>query len=566
MAGLLYAGPVAGCVAPLSPPPTIHERIFAHAEARGDAPFAIVSRAGEHVTLTYRGLAEKSASYASSYASRGVRAGDSIAIVLPQCADQYPAFIGALLLGAIPAFLPTPSVRQDPEIFWQIQSATLSRMRAKVMVVETSSSKELAARMPGHETSVLDVSRVSPGTVPARLEISEDEVAFLQHSSGTTGLKKGVELSHRAVLSQIDAYSDALGIGDADRIATWLPHYHDMGLVACFLLPAVLGLSVVCLDPFEWVLEPTRLLDVIDEYECTLAWLPNFAFHHILRAPRRGGQWRLQRMRAFIDCSEPCKPETLERFRDAFSDSGLQQNALHVCYAMAENVFAVTQTSLQSKPPIIEVDGDALRSEKRVRRPSSTERAVRLVSCGKPIATARVAIRSDDGTLAAEGSVGEILVGGSTLFSGYHGATEPPDTLQDGWYTTGDVGFVQDGELYVVGRTDDLIIVNGRNLYAHDVEHIVNLHSSVKPGRAVALGVWSETKGSHELVLVVETPGGVSDLMLRRRISDVVSSATGATVSVVRFVEPGWLVKTTSGKISREANLAKYVADQPPML
>lgn len=513
------------------------------------------------MTLTYGELAARSRAYASAYATRGVQRGDTVAIVLPQCAEQYPAFLGALSMGAIPAFLPTPSVRQDPEIFWRVQDATLTRMQAALVVTEERSLSELATRTPEHARRALDVSGVPAGpagTFPPLAGGAEGDVAFLQHSSGTTGLKKGVELSHRAVLSQIDAYSEALAVSGEDRVATWLPHYHDMGLVACFLLPAVCGLALVCLDPFEWVLEPTRLLDVIDEHGCTLAWLPNFAFHHILRMARSDRTWRLATMRAFVDCSEPCRPETLEAFHAAFSGMGLCREALQVCYAMAENVFAVTQTSPGGAPRILAADRAVLASEKQLRAPLSPEAAVRLVSCGRPIATARVAIRGDGGTLLPDGSVGEILVGGSTVFTGYHRAERPTDRLQGGWYATGDTGFLHDGELFVLGRIDDLLIVNGRNVYAHDIEHLLNLHASIKPGRCIALGVWSEKKGSHELVLVVETPEGTTDPRLRKRISDIVSSATGVTASVVRFVAPGWLVKTTSGKLGREANLAKY--------
>lgn len=537
---------------------TVHERVFAHANT-AEAPFVTVIRQERTATLTYGELAVQSQRYAALYRSKGARPGDAVAIILPQCAELYPAFLGAMSMGAVPAILPARSYRQDPAIFWNAQNTVLQRMRAALILTDAETLPELRDRAPDYGEQAAETSELPAHGWSSAVNIPEDWAALLQHSSGTTGVKKGVELSHRTVLDQIDAYSASIGISGNDRVATWLPHYHDMGLIACFLLPAVAGISIVCLDPFEWVARPTRFLDVIERYGCTIGWQPNFAFHHIARAVGNEARWNLESLRLLIDCSEPCKPETLEAFHTTLSGTGLRREALQVCYAMAENVFAVTQTAISTEPRKILVEQDALRTSCRVVETLS-EPCLRFVSCGAPIESARVSIRADDDAVLPENSVGRIAIGGKTLFTGYHRGPPRHETA-DGWYLTGDLGFLNKGELFVVGRSEDVIIVNGRNMYAHEIEQVVNVHTSVKAGRCVALGIYNSQKGSEELVLVVETPNGETDADLRRRIGEVVASATGVLIHSVRFVPPGWLLKTTSGKINRRANLARYEAE-----
>src|SRR5258708_2485543 len=203
-----------------------------------------------------------------------------------------------------------------------------------------------------------------------------DDIAFIQHSSGTTGLKKGVQLSYGAVAAQISSYAEALGFADSGCIASWLPLYHDMGLIACFVLPLMLGLPVVALDAFEWVNRPALLFEAIEEHRCTHVWLPNFAFHHLCRTVDPAQGYALGGVKAFIDCSEPCKPETFDLFVETFGSCGVARAQLQCCYAMAETVFAVTQTTLGRKAQEYQADLDALLRENRA-RPAAIRRPYR---------------------------------------------------------------------------------------------------------------------------------------------------------------------------------------------
>jgi len=381
-----------------------------------------------------------------------------------------------------------------------------------------------------------------------------DATALLQHSSGSTGLKKGVKLSYDAIALQLDAYTQALRIADvaAPRIASWLPLYHDMGLISSFLLPVWRGIPILAIDPFEWVAHPGLLLDAIADLRATHCWVPNFALMHLARMRGRR-EWDLSPLVALIACSEPCKPEAFDAFQSRFGSMGLRRYALQTCYAMAETVFAMTQSAVGEPVRRLAVDREALQAEGNVVPPRPGTEPLVLLSNGRPVPGCEV-------RAGAVGGVDEICVTAPFLFSGYHNAPEASAEAFDGaWLRTADLGFVDDGEVFVVGRIKDVIIVNGKNIFAHDVEAAVSRLPGIKPGRAVAFGSYNRAAGSEQLVVVAERlDETVPDETLIRAVNNAVQLEVSIGCGDVRIVEPGWLVKTTSGKISRSENARKY--------
>jgi fatty-acyl-CoA synthase len=541
-------------------------RIFRHANDTPDKPFAMLLRSGEEPeTTSYRTLRSAALAFGAWCQERGVQQGDHVTIMLGYGSAVFSMFLGAMTIGAIPSIFPAQTEKQHPELFWPAHQATFDRIEPRVIVTDERNGSLLRKHTIGFVDRVVQLDEIlwayGCEPLPAPANARDGAVAFLQHSSGTTGLKKGVQLSHAAVCAQIDSYAAALRMHRDDRVVSWLPLYHDMGLIACFVMPAMLGVTTIFLDPFEWVLEPWTFLDAVEKYGASLTWLPNFAFQHLVRTAPAGRQWNLSSLRALVNCSEPCKPDTVEKFLERFRSSGLTSASLQVCYAMAENVFAATQTNMGSAPRTLSVARDALLSTGAVVSScdDASESTLRYLSCGSSISGTHVKIVDERGSDRAPGSVGEICVTGSSLFGGYH-RYERPGALVDGWYRTGDLGFMHDGELYVTGRKDDLLIVRGKNIYAHDVESALEA-VDVRPGRAVALGVFNEQVGSQDLVIVAEADESRSRRELTNDVKAAVYASTGTTASDVRFVEPGWLVKTTSGKISREANLRKYLVE-----
>jgi acyl-CoA synthetase (AMP-forming)/AMP-acid ligase II len=408
-----------------------------------------------------------------------------------------------------------------------------------------------------------------------RPDIQADSLAFIQHSAGTTGLQKGVALTHAAVLRQLDHLSQALKIDTAtDRIYSWLPLYHDMGLIACFMLPMVFHIPIVMQSPLDWVMHPETMLQIISEYKCTLAWLPNFAFQF---APRRTSQrsrtqYDLSSVRALINCSEPVRAKSMSEFQNAFGAAGLKRTALQSSYAMAENVFAVTQSDLSrpSGPPRLWADGPQFRGARQiVAVAEGASGAVAFTSSGRLLPHHEIRIASDSGAVLGDGRVGEILVKSDCLFDGYH--NRPDLTAQaiiDGWYHTGDLGFCLEGELYVVGRKKDLLIIGGENIYPQDIEEIVASHSTVRDGRVIAMGLYNPDLGTEDIVVVAELEHEeqlAQATKIEGEIRSLVVAGMGVAIRTIFLKPPKWIVKSTAGKPARSATREKLLQEHPEL-
>jgi fatty-acyl-CoA synthase len=437
---------------------------------------AIVLRSGGDThPLTQGALASGGLRWAALFRIRGAKPGDVILLCLPLSSDLIEAFLGALCAGCVPSFMPYPSPKQDPRLFWSSHNLLFARLGGGLIVTTFDNGRAIEANISDATMTIAtpgDAAAVSMhGSEPIHPWRGGD-IACLQHSSGTTGLKKGVMLSFDAIDRQLDAYTRMLQISADDTIVSWLPLYHDMGFVACLLLPLATGIPSVLLDPFAWLVDPLSLLDAVAEHAGTFAWLPNFAFTHLVNAAFDDGRKvDLGSLRALIDCSEACRPETLAAFEHRFSGWGLKQNRLATCYAMAETVFAISQSRPGQAPAKIRLDRAAL--EQGHLEPAGLD-GVALISSGEPLDGVTLAILDEQGRAVAADRVGQIAVKAGFLFEGYHLEPERSRAVfKDGFYLTGDLGFYADGELYILGRRDDLLILLGRNVFANEVETIL---------------------------------------------------------------------------------------------
>ncbi|MBL8200615.1 MAG: AMP-binding protein [Chromatiales bacterium] len=418
------------------------------------------------------------------------------------------AYLAALRNDAHPAYLAPLTPRQDSQIYHAELALLIERFRPNRVIAETvAGTRRHGDPFPaGHE----------PG--------------FVQFSSGTTGLRKGVLISERQLLAQLAALGETLGIGPDDRIACWLPLYHDMGLVTSLLMPLYFGASVSFLDPVAWSFRPESLPALIARDRATLCWQPDFAFRHIAnRYARSDGlpDARLDSLRLLVNCSEPCRTRTFVEFWRAFRHRGLREDALQVSYAMAENVFAVTQTRF---------DGER-----------SWTRHPEFLSSGTPVPGCAVRIA---GAASGEGP-GEIEVQSDFLFDGYLGRPTDPDRLAGGCFRTGDLGVLRDGELYVVGRQDDTLIVNGRKILAHQIEDHFGLLPGVRPGRVLCV---APGDGSAIDILY---EGDELAPPVQRQVRTWCGTAAGVSVNQIRRLEPGTIVKSSSGKLARAKSIEK---------
>ena len=524
----------------------------------------------EQATVTFGEFRRRARAQAGLLFENGVRARDRVVIIMPQGIPAMAAFAGAMMLGAVPAFLAYPNFKVEAEKYRSGLAGVTANLKAKAVLIDEEFPQDMLGHVSlGAGTKLFRAAE--DATVPrgfAQCEIRATDVAFIQHSAGTTGLQKGVALTHAAVLRQLEHLAMALEINPAaDRIYSWLPLYHDMGLIACFILPMVCHVPVVMQSPLEWVMHPESMLEAISEHRCTLAWLPNFAFQFVPRrtpADRRQ-PYDLSSLRALINCSEPVRAESMREFQKAF---GIRAEVLQSSYAMAENVFAVTQSELNRSLKQIWADGQLFRGAHRiVPVEESTPGAVPFTSSGRLLPRHELRILPDAGE--AEGGVGEIVIKSDCVFEGYFNRPDLTEqVIKDGWYRTGDLGFVVDGELFVVGRKKDLLIIGGENIYPQDIEELVAEHPAVHDGRVIATGVYNADLGTEEIVVVaeVENQALLSDsARIEQEIRSRVVAGMGVAARNVILKPPHWIVKSTAGKPARSATREKLLKEHPEL-
>ncbi|MDE2333597.1 MAG: AMP-binding protein [Rhodospirillales bacterium] len=322
---------------------------------------------------------------------------------------------------------------------------------------------------------------------------------------------------------------------------------------------------VLSLDPFAWTRRPALFFEVVEAHGATHAWVPNFALLHQVRSIGEQRTYRLNSLRSLIVCSEPCKPEAFDAFVARFAASGIRPQTLQTCYAMAETVFAVAQSDCSQSVRRLVVARADLQAGAAVSLPQPGGGTLELLSNGSPVAGCAVRICCD-GAVVGERMIGEICIAAPWMFSGYHRNPEATAAvLEGGWLRSGDLGFLDGGEVFVVGRIKDVIIVNGRNLFAHDVEAAVARVPGVRPGRAVAFGYYTAQLGSEQLVVLAEradadtTAGDERDTI--SAVNRAVLDEVGVPCGDIRLVAAGWLTKTTSGKVSRIDNARRYAEE-----
>ncbi len=542
---------------------TLLDAVVLAGEDDGRNAIIYVATDREPVTVSRREFRQYVSGYANRLQQAGIQPRDLVVIAHTQSLESIYAFWGALQIGAIPSMFPTLTEKLDPDIYMENMAELVRLSDVRAVLTSDNFAATLQTRVDCPVYGSAQVNGQDTAVAPPLHALQPDEIAFLQHSSGTTGLQKGVALSHTAVLNQLASYSNAIHLTEEDVVVSWLPLYHDMGLIAGFLLPLVQGIPLVLMSPFDWVQHPALLLRTIDQFGGTLCWLPNFAYNHCARRIRKRDKAgiSLAAMRLFINCSEPVRHDSHQLFLEKFKEQGVTPEMLAVSYAMAENTFAVTQTEPGQPARLDVVDRQTL-TENRLAQPAAPDdpHALVQVSCGQPIVDTAVRVLDDQGHELGERQVGELVVRSNCMLTEYY---KRPDLrpFQDGWFLTGDMGYIAEGHVYVIGRSKDLIINAGKNVYPQDIEAIVNTIPGVHTGRAVVFGVSDEREGTELIAVVaeVQTNDPEARQEIGRQIRQTVVQQSMVTVSYVHLVGPKWLIKTSSGKIARAANRDKWL-------
>jgi acyl-CoA synthetase (AMP-forming)/AMP-acid ligase II len=532
----------------------------------------LLDASGKEQDLTFAGLLDNGRRVASALRDSGVRKGEPVVLILPTCLEFLYVYWGILLLGAVPVPLYPPVRMHEFDRYGEQLRAIIGNCGAERVVTSAVIRRVIrwAIRPPGPPVRVSDAQdllKSGAGAADAA-EASPADTALIQYTSGSTGRPKGVELTHDNLLANIHAVAGTLKYSAEDVGVSWLPLYHDMGLIGAILSTLVYSVPLVLLSPVDFIKSPVRWLRAIHRYRGTLSAAPNFAYSLCTRKIRDRdiGELDLSSWRVAINGAELVHPRTVEAFAERFAPCGFSRRAFIPSYGLAEASLAVTFTPLDEEPDIRRYSRKSFEIEGRaVPVPESDPESVRWVSAGIPLAGHRVRIVNAFDEAAPERLVGEVTVRGPSVMKGYCREAEvTSDTLRGGWLYTGDLGFLDGGRLFITGRGKDLIIKGGRNYYPHDIEVSAGSVEGIRPGCVSAFGIPHIEQGTEEIIVVAETrvQSPESSGRLAQAIRKKILEETGCSPDRILLVPPGSVAKTSSGKIQRYLCRERYLAGE----
>lgn len=533
-----------------TPPATIVDALeLRAATAPGEPAIWLESLDAPPETITCAALHEAAFAAAARLAGAGVAAGDAVVFLLPTGRDLVETFYGALAAGAVAVPLYPPAGARQLEA--SIEGVRrVVRLTRPAVLVTLDPLADLLRREPG----IGDATRVVTAAELAAAEPAEparrprpDDLALIQFSSGSTGVPRGVALSHHNIVFNVRAFQAVVGMGPPDVAANWLPLYHDMGLIGTLIGTLVIQIPLALFSPLDFLRRPALWLQTMSRYGANMSVAPQFAYNLCVRKVRddelEGVD--LSHVRLLLNGAEPTDVGECRRFEERFAQVGLRRGVVTPCYGLAEHALAVSMAPPRVDIPVRRVDG------------------VEAGSTGPPLRGTEIRILDQAGSLLPDETIGEIALRSESVCAGYvteGGIARATDA--DGWLRTGDLGFLSGGELFAVDRVKDLVIVQGRNLYPHDVEKEVARVPGVRRGRVAVFGVRSTELGTEGLVVAPEVVLEPDDdpvrcaAAVRRRVVEGFGVAPHDVVLLPR----GRIELTSSGKLRRHRVREEYEA------
>jgi fatty-acyl-CoA synthase len=542
------------------------------------------------VTLTFGQLYDAGQRCAAELARQGVAAGARVALMLPSGRAFFVSYAGILLAGAVPVPIYPPFRADRIEEYAARQSAILNNAEVCVLLTfhrAESVAKLLKPRVPSltavlaAEKLIADADKPSetiPGALPLHLSgrrtRKSSDLALLQYTSGSTGDPKGVMLTHANLLANMRSIGEAMQLGPDDVGISWLPLYHDMGLIGAWLALLHFGTPLVVMSPLAFLTRPERWLQALHKHRGTIAAAPNFAYELAVRkiADKDISGIDLSSWRIALNGAEPVNPETLERFEKRFAPYGFRGTSLLPVYGLAEASLAVTFPPLNRGPLVDRVERETFTTHgQAVPARQDDLHAISFVSSGSAINRVEVCIVDAAGKEVADRTEGFLWFRGPSATSGFFrnpAATEAlmpqGSATREGeypWINSGDRAYRAEGEFYVTGRVKDIIIKGGRNLYPHEVEELAARVEGIRKGCIVAFGLKDEASGTERLMVVAEAREGsaVRRATIVAAITEQISKGLGLPPDRVELLPPGSIPKTSSGKLRREETKQLYL-------
>jgi acyl carrier protein len=517
--------------------------------------------AGE-TRIEYRGLAESSATIAAGLQRAGLQPRQTVAIMLPTSPEYFYTYFGILRAGGIPVPIYPPARASQLEDHVRRHTGILANAQVTLLVSVPEAmrvARLLQARVPGLR-EVLTPQQLAAGAgTPAPVPVTGDDIAFIQYTSGSTGAPKGVALSHANLLANIRAMAGAIGATPDDVFVSWLPLYHDMGLIGAWLGSLYVGMPLVVMSPLAFLAQPRRWLEAISRWRGTLSAGPNFAYELCLArvddaalAGLELASWRLA-----FNGAEAVNPDTVQRFQQRFAACGLRPEAVAPVYGLAEASVGLLFPPLGRGPRIDRVARERFVRE-HVAQPADAgdAAALRFVACGRPLPGHEVRLVDDEGRPCAERVEGRLEFRGPSATRGYWRNPEKTAQLFDrGWLDSGDRAYAAEGDVFVTGRVKDIVIRGGRNLYPQEIEDAVAAVDGIRKGGVAVFGVPDARSGTERLVVLAEQdPRRAQDAAaLREAVARAVLDVIGEPADDIVLAPPHTVLKTSSGKVRRSA-------------
>ena len=510
---------------------------------------------GASLLLSYDALLTDSLRIAGALHARGLVPGDRVALVIPEVADFLRAFFGISAAGLVPVPLCPPAQAGDLATFARQSQHILAASRAGAVIASDTVAPLLDEGQTNRNTPILTIDRLRGGDALSQpVAVSPNATALLQFTSGSTAAPKGVVLSHANLAANVAAITGPCGLDvkATDVGVSWLPLYHDMGLIGMLLSAVYSRADTTIMSPVLFLKRPTAWLEAISTYRATVSFAPNFAYELCLRRakPSQVDALDLSCWRAAGCGAEPIRSDSLAAFAERFAGAGFRASSFLACYGLAEHSLAVTFATNGITVDTVDADGLVGRSIAAPGVLESTQ-VVRLVSCGRPFPGHEVRIVDDAGRQLPDRHVGTIIARGPSVMQGYfEDPVATAETLRDGWLHTGDIGYMANGQLYVCGRTKELIIRQGRKYHPPDLESAIAGVPGVRPSGVVVFGI-NRLSAGDEVVAVLEARASAAadDVVdqVRRRVRET----AGLELDRVVIAPLGTIPRTTSGKVRR---------------
>ena len=528
---------------------------------------------GDETPITYGALWAGAVAVANGLAARRVGQRETVAIMLRTERAFFPTFLGTLLAGCIPVPLYPPVRANRIEEYAERQVGILRNAGARLLITFAEIERLAGVLVPQAPSLSAVVTPDSLSEAGGAAGIRYDrgargsgEPALIQYTSGSTGNPKGVLLSHANLLANIRAIEHGLGARPGDVGVSWLPLYHDMGLIGSWLGTMYMGVPLVLMSPLAFLARPVRWLRALHDHRGTLSPAPNFAYDlcsQRIRDDELEGI-DLSSARRLLNGSEAVHPESLERFQQRFAPYGLKPEALCPVYGLAECAVGLAVPPVGRGPRIDAIDRAAYQEHGRAEPAAGDAAALRVVSCGSALPQHELRVVDQAGQPAAERQSGRVQFRGPSATAGYY---RNPDATRGligagGWLETGDVGYLAGGELFITGRDKDIIIKAGRNLHPHEAEELASGVEGVRKGCVAAFGAGDPARGTERFVVVVETrqTSAAAQQRIKTEVTNRITAALGVPPNVVAPAPPGAVLKTSSGKIRRAATRDAWLA------